>query len=290
MASSWQVDYALAAGVTSPVRCRYPPFNPEDCSCDDQHVSFCHHWHFWTYTNFWFSYYDAPFRGSKHHGNLKKDRRPTCCTVDTFEFITRSGIVDLGMVCQNQPSDSPRIWLKLAFVAQRTGGVFVERSFGTCHWRSACSASFLEFSKPFGCVAPRLSSTAGSCFMKITSLSSSINSTAAALSLACGHPQLSLSCATTRTISKLAVRQRLCNFQPARCFVQVHHHLQAGVDIWMKDFWRLKDWIAEVTWSCMTTWPLEKTRLELRSTGGAGIRSDFWEAMERCQSIWSRND
>jgi len=27
---TYQVDYALAAGVTSPVRCRYPPFNPED--------------------------------------------------------------------------------------------------------------------------------------------------------------------------------------------------------------------------------------------------------------------
>lgn len=27
---TYQVDYALSPGVTSPVRCRYPPFNPED--------------------------------------------------------------------------------------------------------------------------------------------------------------------------------------------------------------------------------------------------------------------
>ena len=25
-----QVDYALSPGITSPVRCRYPPFNPEE--------------------------------------------------------------------------------------------------------------------------------------------------------------------------------------------------------------------------------------------------------------------
>lgn len=54
-----------------------------------------HRWHFWTYMNIWFWYYDAPFRGSNIMTNWKKTR--------PLEFFTlRSGIVNLGMFCQKQ--------------------------------------------------------------------------------------------------------------------------------------------------------------------------------------------
>lgn len=126
---------------------------------------------------------------------------------------------------------SPRIWLKLAFVAHRTAGVlWNEKSWRDMHWRSdACSASFLELSSLFN-VCHKALRPSLSCLMNSTS--------AAPFRMQFCHP---LCCGTTRTISKWAVRQTLCNFQAARCFVQVHHHLQAwrgpnGVKIFSGEF------------------------------------------------------